>query len=220
MKTENAIVLFSGGQDSTTCLFWAKEKFKQVETICFSYGQRHSKEVEVARSIAQQINVPITIIDANVISTLSPNALTNKTIEMDKEKPNETYPNTFVPARNLIFLSFIGAIAYTKSIKHIVTGVSQADYSGYPDCREEFIQSVNQTLNLAMDKNFVIHTPLMHLDKTQVWQLADQLNVLELIKNQTLTCYNGIIAEGCGKCPACLLRKNGLTNYLNIRKKQ
>lgn len=220
MKTENAIVLFSGGQDSTTCLFWAKEKFKQVETICFSYGQRHSKEVEVARSIAQQINVPITIIDANVISTLSPNALTNKTIEMDKEKPNETYPNTFVPARNLIFLSFIGAIAYTKSIKHIVTGVSQADYSGYPDCREEFIQSANQTLNLAMDKNFVIHTPLMHLDKTQVWQLADQLNVLELIKNQTLTCYNGIIAEGCGKCPACLLRKNGLTNYLNIRKKQ
>lgn len=220
MKTENAIVLFSGGQDSTTCLFWAKEKFKQVETICFSYGQRHSKEVEVARSIAQQINVPITIIDANVISTLSPNALTNKTIEMDKEKPNETYPNTFVPARNLIFLSFIGAIAYTKSIKHIVTGVSQADYSGYPDCREEFIQSANQTLNLAMDKNFVIHTPLMHLDKTQVWQLADQLNVLELIKNQTLTCYNGIIAEGCGQCPACLLRKNGLTNYLNIRKKQ
>lgn len=220
MKTENAIVLFSGGQDSTTCLFWAKEKFKQVETICFSYGQRHSKEVEVARSIAQQINVPITIIDANVISTLSPNALTNKTIEMDKEKPNETYPNTFVPARNLIFLSFIGAIAYTKGIKHIVTGVSQADYSGYPDCREEFIQSANQTLNLAMDKNFVIHTPLMHLDKTQVWQLADQLNVLELIKNQTLTCYNGIIAEGCGQCPACLLRKNGLTNYLNIRKKQ
>lgn len=215
MKNENAIVLFSGGQDSTTCLYWAKKRFRTVETVCFSYGQRHSQEVAVARSIAQQANVAITVIDANVIAQLSPNALTCNTIEMDREPTDKAYPNTFVPARNLIFLSFVGAIAYNKGIRHIVTGVSQADYSGYPDCREAFVQSANQTLNLAMEREFVIHTPLMHLDKSQVWQLADQLNVLDIIEKQTLTCYNGIIAKGCGECPACLLRNRGLANYLD-----
>ncbi len=217
MKNEKAIVLFSGGQDSTTCLFWAKKEFKEVEAVCFSYGQRHSREIEIAKAIAEKSNTPITVIDASVIANLAPNSLTHHEIEVDKEKKEEKLPNTFVPGRNMMFLTFVGAIAYAKKIKHLVTGVSQADYSGYPDCRENFIQSINQTLNLAMEADFVIHTPLMFLNKREVWQLSDELGVLDIVKNETLTCYNGIIADGCGECPACTLRKKGLEEYIKSK---
>ncbi len=217
MKNEKAIVLFSGGQDSTTCLFWAKQRFSEVEAVCFHYGQRHQKEVEVAKEIAEKSNTPITIIEATIISQLAPNALTHHEIKVDKEKKEDELPNTFVPGRNMMFLTFVGAIAYAKKVKHIVTGVSEADYSGYPDCREEFIQSVNQTLNLAMESNFVIHTPLMFLNKMEVWKLSDELGVLDVVKNETLTCYNGIVAEGCGECPACKLREKGLAEYLKVK---
>lgn len=214
-KNEDALVLFSGGQDSTTCLYWAKKHFRNVHTLCFTYGQRHTQEVKNAERIAEMADVPFQILDASIISHLAPNSLTDTSIVMDDEKPADSYPNTFVPGRNMLFLTFAATIAYAKSIRHLVTGVSEADYSGYPDCRDTFIHSVNTSLNLAMDKQFLIHTPLMWRNKKQVWQLADKLGVFDLVKNETLTCYNGIIAEGCGHCPACKLRNKGLDEYLN-----
>lgn len=213
-KNQDAIVLFSGGQDSTTCLFWAKREFKKVYALCFTYGQRHSQEVENARRLAELADVEFINLDTTVISHLAPNSLTNKEIIMDKEKPSDSYPNTFVPGRNLLFLTFAATIAYAKDIRHIVTGVSEADYSGYPDCRDTFIKSANATLNLAMDKQFVIHTPLMWRTKKEVWQLSDELGVFDLIKNETLTCYNGVQAGGCGDCPACIIRNKGLEEFL------
>jgi len=213
-KDEDALLLFSGGQDSTTCLYWAKQHFRQTFAVCFSYGQRHAQEVENARRIAAMADVPFRVLDTTVISQLAPNSLTNHAMQMDREKPAGSYPNTFVPGRNLLFLSFAATLAYAQGIRHLVTGVSEADYSGYPDCRDTFILSANATLNLAMDKQFVIHTPLMWRNKKQVWQLADELGVFDIVKNETLTCYNGIIGEGCGHCPACLLRRKGLEEYL------
>jgi 7-cyano-7-deazaguanine synthase len=217
IKKEPALVLFSGGQDSTTCLYWALEKFSSVRTLCFTYGQRHSKEVEVAKAIADKANVPFQLLDASIISQLSVNSLTSD-IVMDQEKPADSYPNTFVPGRNLLFLTFAAVIARSHGIRHIVTGVSEADYSGYPDCRDTFILSANASINLAMDEHFQIHTPLMWRDKAAVWQLADELRVFDIVRTQTLTCYNGIIADGCGHCPACKLRKQGLESYLNKEK--
>lgn len=214
---EPSLVLFSGGQDSTTCLFWALKHFPEVRTLCFTYGQRHSLEVEIARKIAKNANVPFQVLDASIISHLSSNSLTDTNVIMDKEKPADAYPNTFVPGRNLLFLTFAAVIARSHGIRHIVTGVSEADYSGYPDCRDTFIMSANTSINLAMDEHFQIHTPLMWRDKIAVWQLADELGVFDLIKNETLTCYNGIPADGCGECPSCLLRKQGLENYLKIK---
>ncbi|HUI32505.1 MAG: 7-cyano-7-deazaguanine synthase QueC [Dysgonamonadaceae bacterium] len=215
---ENALVLFSGGQDSTTCLFWAKEQFKNVTALCFSYGQRHSQEVENARRIAKKADVPFEVMDATIISHLSPNSLTDNKIEMDQEHPADSFPNTFVPGRNMLFVTFAASLAFSRDIRHIVTGVSEADYSGYPDCRDTFMHSLNTTINLAMDKHFLIHTPLMWRNKAKVWELADELGVFDLVRNETLTCYNGIIADGCGKCPACKLRKKGLDEYLGVRK--
>ncbi|MDR1763320.1 MAG: 7-cyano-7-deazaguanine synthase QueC [Dysgonamonadaceae bacterium] len=214
---ESALVLHSGGQDSTTCLFWALRNFKEVRTLCITYGQRHSLEVEVAQQIAREAGVPFQTLDASVISRLADNSLTNPEIAMDAEKPEGSYPNTFVPGRNLFFLTFAAVIARTYGIRNIVTGVSQADYSGYPDCRDTFIRSCNTTLNLAMDEQFIIHTPLMWLTKAETWALADELGVFDIVRNKTLTCYNGIIAEGCGHCPACKLRNAGLKEYLEIR---
>ncbi|MDR0686157.1 MAG: 7-cyano-7-deazaguanine synthase QueC [Dysgonamonadaceae bacterium] len=213
----SAIVLLSGGQDSTTCLFWAMQKFQSIRTLCISYGQRHFLEVNVARKIAEQAKIPFQIIDAPFIGKMTDNSLTNTNIEMDAQKPDNEYPNTFVPGRNLFFLTTAAVIARTHQINNIVTGVSQADYSGYPDCRNNFILSANTTINLAMDEQFTIHTPLMWFSKAETWEMADRLGVLEIVQTQTLTCYNGIIADGCGNCPACKLRKTGLEKYLSSK---
>ena len=179
MKNKNAaMVCFSGGQDSTTCLFWAKKHFSHVEAVCFTYGQKHSQEVEVARQIATDANVPFHLLDVSLISQLDTNcSLTNSSIEMDAEKPQDSYPNTFVPGRNMVFLTFAAILARAHGIYNLVTGVSEADFSGYPDCRDTFIRSLNVTLNLAIDEQFVIHTPLMNLDKCGAWELSDQLGV-------------------------------------------
>ncbi len=217
-SNQSALVLFSGGQDSTTCLYWALREFESVRTLCFTYGQRHSLEVDIARKIASNANVPFEILDASIISKLSINSLTDASVEMDQEKPTDSYPNTFVPGRNLLFLTFAAVIARSHGIRNIVTGVSEADYSGYPDCRDTFIRSANTTINLAMDEQFIVHTPLMWKDKTEVWALADELGVFDLVRNETLTCYNGVIADGCGHCPSCLLRNKGLEEYLKVKK--
>ncbi len=217
MNKDTALVVFSGGQDSTTCLYWAKKEFKKVCALSFLYGQKHWKEVELARELAEQADVPFKVMDVSFIGNLGSNSLTDTSIPMDAEKPADSFPNTFVPGRNLFFLSIAAVYAREQGINHIVTGVSQTDFSGYPDCRDAFIKSLNVTLNLAMDEQFVIHTPLMWIDKAQTWQLADELGVLDLIRNRTLTCYNGIQGDGCGHCPSCELRREGLKKYLKAK---
>lgn len=215
MRESEALVVFSGGQDSTTCLFWALKNFRKVHTITFSYGQKHSAEIEVARAIAEKAGVDFYLQDASFISQIGSSSLTDTSIEMDQEKPADSFPNTFVPGRNMFFLSVAAVYAREHGIHHLVTGVSQTDFSGYPDCRDSFIKSMNLTMNLAMDEQFVIHTPLMWLDKAETWKLADELGVFDLVRNETLTCYNGIKGDGCGHCPSCKLRNAGLQKYLS-----
>ncbi|GAC91391.1 MULTISPECIES: 7-cyano-7-deazaguanine synthase QueC [Anoxybacillus] len=216
MKKEKAVVVFSGGQDSTTCLFWAKKHFAEVEAVTFDYNQRHRLEIDVAASIAKELNVPHTVLDMSLLNQLAPNALTRSDIAIEQKEGQ--LPSTFVDGRNLLFLSFAAVLAKQKGARHLVTGVCETDFSGYPDCRDVFIKSLNVTLNLAMDYEFVIHTPLMWLNKAETWKLADELGALEFVRNKTLTCYNGIIADGCGECPACVLRKRGLDQYMNEKK--
>lgn len=212
------MVVFSGGQDSTTCLFWAKQQFDHVETISFDYGQKHRLELELASKIAATAGVPFRVLKLDVLGQITSNALTSAGVEVENDKPDNRPPNTLVEGRNMLFLTYAAVYAKSKNIHHLVTGVGQADYSGYPDCRDEFIRSLNQTLNLSMDYPYEIHTPLMWRNKEQVWQLADELGVFDLVRTQTLTCYNGIIGDGCGNCPACKLRKNGLDSYLSRSK--
>lgn len=218
MNHEAALVVFSGGQDSTTCLFWAKKHFKKVYALSFVYGQKHQQEVEIARAIAREADVEFEAMDVSFIGHLGRNSLTDLTMVMDEEKPADSCPNTFVPGRNLFFLSIAAVYARERGINHLVTGVSQTDFSGYPDCRDNFIKSLTVTLNLAMEEQFVIHTPLMWIDKCQTWALADELGVLDLIRERTLTCYNGVPGDGCGHCPACKLRREGLEKYLEQKK--
>ncbi len=217
MKNGKAIVVFSGGQDSTTCLFWALNQFDEVEAVTFDYNQRHRLEIECAKNIANELGVKHHILDMSLLNQLAPSALTRNDIEV-KDGVDGGLPSSFVPGRNLIFLSFAGILARQVGAKHIVTGVCETDFSGYPDCRDVFIKSLNVSLNLSMDSQFVIHTPLMWLNKAETWKLADDLHALDFVREKTLTCYNGIIADGCGECPACKLRKRGLEDYLRVRK--
>lgn len=213
MQHEKALVVFSGGQDSTTCLFWAKQQFSHVEAVTFAYGQRHDAEIEVAKEIAAELEVPHHVLDLSLLGQLTSNALTRHDLDID----NADVPNTFVDGRNHLFLSFAAVMAKQLGMHHIVTGVCETDFSGYPDCRDQFVKSLNVTLNLAMDYPFVIDTPLMWLDKKQTWELADQLGAFDYVKERTLTCYNGILGSGCGECPACVLRQNGLAAYEEVR---
>lgn len=216
MKKEKAVVVFSGGQDSTTCLFWSMERFAEVEAVTFDYNQRHSLEIECARNIAKELGIPHHVLDMSLLNQLAPNALTRRDIAVVDGEDGEL-PSTFVPGRNLLFMSFAGVLASQIGAKHIVTGVCETDFSGYPDCRDVFIKSLNVTLNLSMDKNFVIDTPLMWLNKEETWEMADKLGAFDFVREKTLTCYNGIMADGCGECPACKLRKKGLDDYVKRR---
>ncbi len=211
---KKALVVFSGGQDSTTCLYWAKQLFDQVEAVSFDYGQRHKIELEVARSIAEKAGIPWQVFRLDLLNQITSNALTRSAVKVEKEKPADRPPNTLVEGRNMLFLTYSAVYAKSKDIRHLVTGVGQADYSGYPDCRDEFIRSLNQTLNLSMDYSYEIHTPLMWKNKEQIWEMADQLGIFDLVRYETLTCYNGIVGDGCGHCPACMLRRRGLEDYL------
>ncbi|WP_019316360.1 7-cyano-7-deazaguanine synthase QueC [Streptococcus mutans] len=216
MKRQSALIVFSGGQDSTTCLFWAMKHYEYVETVTFSYGQRHSQELEVAKEIAAEQGVKHHILDMSLLGQITENALTS---DIAIETKDGEVPNTFVDGRNHLFLSFAAVLAKQRKIRDIVTGVCQTDFSGYPDCRDVFVKSLNVTLNLAMDYEFVIQTPLMWLDKAETWKLADQLGKFDYIRQKTLTCYNGIRGTGCRQCPACHLRQAGLEKYLNQKGK-
>ena len=208
-----AIVIFSGGQDSTTCLFQAIAEYgkENVETITFQYGQRHSIELEKAKWIAQDLGVKQTFIDTSVIKAITHNALMDENVHI--EQKDNKLPNTFVDGRNALFLLYAAIYAKGQGIQDIITGVCETDFSGYPDCRDVFIKSMNVTLNLAMDYQFNIKTPLMYLTKAQTWQLADELGVLDYVRNYTHTCYEGVNG-GCGQCPSCILRDKGLKEYL------
>ncbi|GKU79934.1 7-cyano-7-deazaguanine synthase QueC [Paenibacillus sp. L3-i20] len=215
VKQEKAVVVFSGGQDSTTCLFWAKERFSEVEAITFNYGQRHKQELDCAAEIAKDLNIKHHVLDMSLLNQLAPNALTRDDIAIE-EKEGEL-PTTFVDGRNLLFLTFAAVLAKGIGAKHIVTGVCETDFSGYPDCRDVFVKSLNVTLNLSMDYPFVIDTPLMWLNKAETWALADELDAFDFVRERTLTCYNGVKSDGCGDCPACHLRRKGLQDYLAVR---
>jgi 7-cyano-7-deazaguanine synthase len=213
MNNEKAVVVFSGGQDSTTCLFWAKERYKEVIAVSFDYNQKHILELECAKNICKKHNIEHHILDLKLLNQLAPNSLTRQDIKVDKDAPTVGTPNSFVDGRNLLFLSFVAVFAKQRGINIIVTGVSQSDFSGYPDCRDVFIKSLNVTLNLSMDYEFDIETPLMWINKAETWKMAYDLGVLDIVKNETLTCYNGIIGNGCGECPSCKLRKKGYLEF-------
>ncbi|CUH95232.1 7-cyano-7-deazaguanine synthase [Propionispora sp. 2/2-37] len=216
LKSQGAMVVFSGGQDSTTCLFWAREQFGQVEAITFNYNQRHKDEIKFAQKICTDLSIPHSVLDMSLLNQLTANALTRDDIAIAYGE-NGNPPSTFVDGRNLLFLSFAAIAAKQKGFRHIVTGVCETDFSGYPDCRDVFVKSLNVTLNLAMDYQFVLHTPLMWIDKAATWEMADKMGKLEYIRDNTLTCYNGVIGSGCGDCPACKLRNEGLRKYLERR---
>ena len=222
MNTRNkdaAVVVFSGGQDSTTCLLWALKRYKEVVAVSFDYGQRHKAELECAKEIAGELNVEWHVLDMSLLNQLAPNSLTRAEIEVEKEAPVDDVPNSVVDGRNMLFLTFAAVFAKQKGITDIITGVSQSDFSGYPDCRDVFIKSLNATLNLAMDYTFCIETPLMWIDKADTWKLADDLGGLSIVRDKTLTCYNGIKGNGCGNCPSCRLRRKGYEKFLEKYKK-
>jgi 7-cyano-7-deazaguanine synthase len=212
-----ALVVFSGGQDSTTCLFWALQKFGEAEAVSFDYGQRHRTELEAARKIAGEAGIAHTVLKIDLLNQLTVNALTRDEIVPDSQKPDNSPPNTLVEGRNMLFLTYAAIYAKSKNIHNLVTGVGQADFSGYPDCRNDFIVSLNQTLNLSMDYDYTIHTPLMWKNKAEIWQLSDELGVFDFVSEKTVTCYNGIAGAGCGSCPACTLRNRGLEEYLKTK---
>jgi 7-cyano-7-deazaguanine synthase len=225
----SALVLFSGGQDSTTCLAWALERFERVESIGFDYGQRHRVELEVRLRVRDALRRTFPswcarladdhLIDLQMLAQLADTALT-KDVEIAMQ-PNGL-PNTFIPGRNLLFLTFAAALALPRGIKHLVTGVCETDYSGYPDCRDDTVKAMQLAINLGMAARFVIHTPLMWIDKAQTWSLAAQLGgqaLINLVRDETHTCYNGDREHrhtwglGCGTCPACQLRAQGWAKF-------
>lgn len=210
MNPDAALVVFSGGQDSTTCLAWAKKKFGIVRALSFNYGQRHAAELEAAERIVRRLNVPWTIADMRGFGLLSKSALTDSQIQVDAAGGLGGLPSTFTPCRNLVFLSAAASHAISLGIRNLVTGVCQTDYSGYPDCRREFIDALETTIRVGnglMKDDFEIHTPLMHLTKAETVKLAQECDAMELLA-MSHTCYEGK-RPACGKCPACVLRLKG-----------
>lgn len=215
MQSSKVLVIFSGGQDSTTCLFQAIENYglENVEVITFNYGQRHSIELEKAKFIADDLGVKQTILDLSLIKQITNNALMDQNAKIETHK-DQNLPNTFVDGRNALFLLYAAIYAKSQNIHNIIIGVCETDFSGYPDCRDIFVKSMNVTLNLALDFNFQIITPLMYLTKKQTWQLANDLGKLDYILQHSHTCYLGI-EGGCHSCPSCILREKGLNEFLS-----
>lgn len=225
----SALVLFSGGQDSTTCLAWALERFAHVETVAFDYRQRHRIELDQRLVVLDQIRHRFPhwaerlgedhFIDMGVLGQISDTSLT-RDVAFAMEK--DGLPNSFVPGRNLLFFTFAAAVAWRRNIRNLVGGMCETDFSGYPDCRDNTIKALQVTLNLGMDRAFVLHTPLMWLDKAETWGLANELggpSLVDVILEHTHTCYDSVRGprndwgHGCGECPACGLRKRGFTAW-------
>ena len=212
-----AVIVFSGGQDSTTCLLHALPRFEDIHCITFDYGQRHRAEIEVSLALSRQLGITShTVLDATLLNALTVSSLTRNNIPVPDANQLEGngLPNTFVPGRNILFLTLASIYAYQVQAETVITGVCEEDFSGYPDCRDEFVKSLNHAIKSGMDYNVQIETPLMRLNKAETWALADHYNQLDLIREHTLTCYNGIIGSGCGDCAACELRAKDLDDYL------
>ncbi|MGF7481949.1 7-cyano-7-deazaguanine synthase QueC [Providencia sp. SP181] len=215
---KRAVVVFSGGQDSTTCLIQALENYDEVHCVTFDYGQRHRQEIEVALKLSASLGATAhTVLDVTLLNELAVSSLTRNNIPVpDFEKSEASgLPSTFVPGRNILFLTLAAIYAYQVQAEAVITGVCETDFSGYPDCRDEFVKALNHAVTLGLAKDIRFETPLMWLNKAQTWALADSYGHLNTIKEQTLTCYNGIQGDGCGECAACHLRSNGLNEYLN-----
>lgn len=230
---ESALVLFSGGQDSTVCLVWALERFSRVETIGFDYGQRHAVELCVRPRIRERIAALDAgwasrlgedhVVQVEALAAISETALTRDTAIAIADGG---LPTTFVPGRNLIFFAFAGALAYRRGAKHLVAGMCETDYSGYPDCRDDTVKAMQLALNLGMERRFVLHTPLMWIDKAETFALAQKLGgdaLVELLVEETHSCYLGertarhVWGFGCGECPACRLRAGGFARWMETR---
>lgn len=212
-----AVIVFSGGQDSTTCLLHALPHFEEIHCITFDYGQRHRAEIETALALSRQLGITAhTVLDASILNALTVSSLTRNDIPVPDTNQSEAkgLPNTFVPGRNILFLTLASIYAYQIKAETVITGVCETDFSGYPDCRDEFVKSLNHAIKSGMEYNVQIETPLMRLNKAETWALADHYNQLDLISEHTLTCYNGIIGNGCGNCAACDLRAKGLQYFL------
>ena len=225
----SALVLFSGGQDSTTCLAHALQRYERVETLSFDYGQRHRVELDARLNVLRELRAAFPVwgarlgedhlLDLSVLGQVSDTSLTR---DVAFQMEASGLPNTFVPGRNLLFLTLAAALAYRRGLEVIVTGVCETDYSGYPDCRDDTIKALQVALSLGLDRRTVLETPLMWLDKAQTWQLAHELGgtpLVELILEHSHTCYAGDRSQrhawgyGCGQCPACELRARGWQQY-------
>ncbi|MCC5858813.1 MAG: 7-cyano-7-deazaguanine synthase QueC [Ectothiorhodospiraceae bacterium] len=224
-----ALVLFSGGQDSATCLAWALERYRRVETVGFQYGQRHAVEMQCRQHLREELIAGFPgwsarlgddhVIDLSGLGCLSETAMTR---DVAIHLGDKGLPNTFVPGRNLLFFTYAAALGWRRGIRHLIAGVCETDYSGYPDCRDDTVKAMQVALNLGMDERFVLHTPLMWLDKAETWALADRLGgdaMIQLIVEHSHTCYLGERGQrhdwgyGCGHCPACVLRADGWRRY-------
>ena len=234
VSSDTALVLFSGGQDSTVCLAWALERFARVETVGFDYGQRHAVELAVRPRIRERL-VALKpdwkarlgedhIIKLDALAAISDSALTRETAI---EIADNGLPTTFVPGRNLIFFSFAGALAYRRGARHIVAGMCETDYSGYPDCRDDTVKAMQVALTLGMDRRVTLHTPLMWIDKAATFAMAEEIGgqaLLDLVVEDTHSCYLGDRARrhdwgyGCGECPACKLRRQGFATFMQRRR--
>ncbi|AZE96470.1 7-cyano-7-deazaguanine synthase [Pseudomonas orientalis] len=214
--SKKAVMVFSGGQDSTTCLIQALKRYDEVHCITFDYGQRHVAEIDVARTLARQLGATVhKVMDVSLLNELAISSLTRDNIPVPTvNSSGESLPSTFVPGRNILFLTLAAIYAYQVKAESVITGVCETDFSGYPDCRDEFVKALNQALKLGMEYDVRLDTPLMWLNKAETWALADYYEQLELVREQTLTCYNGVIGTGCGNCDACNLRARGLNEYL------
>src|SRR5471032_2043974 len=214
---KRAVVVFSGGQDSTTCLIQALTQYDEVHCITFDYGQRHRAEIDIARKLSVELGAKAhKVLDVGLLNELAVSSLTRDNIPVPVlgETEDNGLPSTFVPGRNILFLTLAAIYAYQIQAETVITGVCETDFSGYPDCRDEFVKALNKALQLGMEYDVRLEPPLMWLNKAETWALADDHHQLDLIRNQTLTCYNGIIGTGCGNCDACNLRARGLNDYL------
>jgi len=234
ISPDTALVLFSGGQDSTVCLAWALSRFTRVETIGFDYGQRHAVELIVRPRLRAQLSAMRAdwaerlgedhVVKLDALAAISETALTR---DMQIEIGENGLPTTFVPGRNLIFFAFAGALAYRRSARHLVAGMCETDYSGYPDCRDDTIKAMQVVLGLGMDRRFVLHTPLMWIDKAGTFAVAEEIGgkaLLDLVIEETHSCYLGDRMHrhdwgyGCGCCPACKLRADGFARFVQEKR--
>lgn len=233
MRADSALVLFSGGQDSTTCLAWALARFPRVETVGFDYGQRHAAELVARRRILARLETEFSrwrntlgsdhVLPLEVLPAIGGSALFAASRAQTFDALPNGLPASFVPGRNILFFAAAAALAYRREIQNLVGGMCETDFSGYPDCRAETIEAIGRALDLGMAARFIIHTPLMHIDKGATWALAELLGgsqLVQLIIEETVSCYEGnrerrhLWGYGCGDCPACRLRAAGYERYV------